>query len=186
MPKIPWCAKRLALCLMTVFLAGGGVPEAVAVSGSLERHVSLGAVNGTINSSQMVEVVRTLPDPVLFQVNRQEVEFAPSRLVVRNAQASGEGRDTLLLRSEEQRLTPQGKSVTVVLQYSVRLWVDGQRVPISWANRGKDVVITVPDKASTVVLRSDDPVTVQMPKGFRGAFGFSVVVSGEESFPVST
>lgn len=148
-----------------------------------EKVIHLGAVNGVVNGNQVVEVVRTLPDPVLFEANRSDTEDMPSYLVVRQAIAGdGAGGDVLLRQSRPAQM-PAGQLAQLSLAYSARLWVDGQAVNTSWQQRGEDVVIGLPSGAQSISLRSDSPVTLQLPKGYRGEVSLVLEVEGWRTSP---
>ncbi|MNR16631.1 hypothetical protein D3C85_1332430 [compost metagenome] len=155
----------------------------MAVPIEREKVIHLGAVNGVVNGNQVVEVVRTLPDPVLFEASRSDTEDMPSYLVVRQAIAGdGSGGDVLLRQSRPAQM-PAGQFAQLSLAYSARLWVDGQAVTTHWLQRGEDVVIGLPQGAQNISLRSGNPVTLQLPKGYRGEISLVLEVEGWRAAP---
>ncbi|WP_270827336.1 DUF5462 family protein [Aeromonas sp. Y318-1] len=171
---------QMLLVAMSVAIA---MPSAMAAPVEREKVIHLGAVNGAINGNQVVEVVRTLPDPVLFEANRSDTDDMPSYLVVRQAIANDGAGGDVLLRQSRHVITPAGQPAQLALAYSARLWVDGQAANATWQQRGEDVVIGLPQGAQTISLRSDSPVTLQLPKGYRGEVSLVLEVEGWRTDP---
>lgn len=127
-----------------------------------ERQMPLGVVNGQVKDNQRVEVTRTLPSPELYR--ETDAGKLPTELRIRNATARAGDNGTVWLTVS--RPLPEGKAVSVAVR--VALWVDGRRVVVGYREDGLDVVLPVPAAQKEVVLRSDTPVTLAVPAGWRG------------------
>lgn len=133
-----------------------------ACAADLERQMPLGVVNGQVKDNQRVEVTRTLPSPVLYRAT--ESGNLPAELRIRNASARAGDNGTVWLTVSRQ--LPEGKTASVAVR--VALWVDGRRVATGYREEGLDVVLPVAAAQKEVVLRSDTPVTLAVPTGWRG------------------
>lgn len=148
-------------------VVGGMLMTVLAVASPVgatdqERQMPLGVVNGQVKDNQRVEVTRTLPSPELY---RETVAGnLPAELRIRNASARAGDNGTVWLTVS--RPLPEGKTASVAVR--VALWVDGRRVATGYREEGLDVVLPVPAAQKEVVLRSDTPVTLAVPAGWRG------------------
>ncbi|EAO9944418.1 fimbrial protein [Salmonella enterica subsp. enterica serovar Havana] len=137
-----------------------------------ERQMPLGVVNGQVKDNQRVEVTRTLPSPELYR--ETDAGKLPAELRVRNASARAGDNGTVWLTVS--RPLPEGKTASVSVR--VALWVDGQRVATGYREEGLDVVLPVPAAQKEVVLRSDTPVTLAVPAGWRGVVQPEMEIEG--------
>lgn len=137
-----------------------------------ERQMPLGVVNGQVKDNQRVEVTRTLPSPELYR--ETDTGKLPAELRVRNASARAGDNGTVWLTVF--RALPEGKTVSVAVRAA--LWVDGHRVATGYREEGLDVVLPVPAARKEVLLRSDTPVTLAVPAGWRGMVQPEMVIEG--------
>lgn len=137
-----------------------------------ERQMPLGVVNGQVKDNQRVEVTRTLPTPDLYR--ETDAGKLPAVLRIRNVSARAGDNGTVWLTVS--RPLPEGKTVSVAVRMT--LWVDGHRVATGYREEGLDVVLPVPAAQREVVLRSDTPVTLAVPAGWRGAVQPEMVIEG--------
>lgn len=138
----------------------------------LEKQMPLGVVNGQVKDNQRVEVTRTLPSPELYR--ETDAAKLPTELRVRNASARAGDNGTIWLTVS--RPLPEGKTVSVAVRAA--LWVDGHRVVTGYWEAGLDVVLPVPAAQKEVVLRSDTPVTLAVPAGWRGVVQPEMEIEG--------
>lgn len=138
-----------------------------------ERTQRLGVVNGQVKDNQVVEVSRSLNDPVLYKTDSPEA--MPQALRIRNATARGADGGAVWVTTGQQLTNQQAARVTT----KVTLWVDGKVVPANWAQQGVDVVIHSPEAQQQVMLRSDSPVTLQVPANWRGSLQVPLEIAGE-------
>ncbi|MCX8980936.1 DUF5462 family protein [Citrobacter portucalensis] len=169
------------LSLFFAIPAASFTPAAIAGAEYAERHIQLGPVNGALRDNQMVEVSRTLSDPVLFHTDLQTAGFMPHSLIVKDVRGVESGDGALKLYAQRQQATSQNGTDSVVMEYVVRLWIDGKSTPLAWSQQGHNLVVKVPSGTQTVSLRSDGPVTLQIPKGYRGALSIPLDIIGEET-----
>ena len=138
----------------------------------LEKQMPLGVVNGQVKDNQRVEVTRTLPSPELYR--ETDAGKLPAALRIRNVSARSGDNGTVWLTVS--RPLPEGKTTSVAVR--VTLWADGYRVATGYREEGLDVVVPVPAAQKEVVLRSDTPVTLAVPAGWRGAVQAEMEIEG--------
>lgn len=146
-------------------------PQAVAKD--TERTQRLGVVNGQVKENQVVEVSRSLADPVLYQTETPEP--LPRTLRIRNATARAADNGAVWVTTSQVLAGQQTASVTA----KMTLWVDGKAVPANWQQQGVDVLIHSLEAQRQVMLRSDSPVTLQVPANWRGALRVPMEMAGE-------
>ncbi|EHA2888021.1 fimbrial protein, partial [Salmonella enterica subsp. enterica serovar Javiana] len=64
----------------------------------------------------------------------------------------------------------------------VTLWADGKSEPAVFTEQGTDVLISLPQDMTPrqqVMLRSDSPVTLQVPANWRGSLQVPLEITGE-------
>lgn len=171
--------KPQALLILLTMVAGTGQ----AFAGTPEKNVDLGPVNGTVRHNQVVEAVRTLPDPVLFEANTQETPAMPALLIIRNARAEDGGDGALLLKQEQQMPVANGQTATLGLKARVRLWVNGEAVGTTYRTQGADIILPLPEGAKTLALRADGPLTLLFPKSYRGELNMALETEGWRDAP---
>lgn len=159
--------KVVAGMLMTVLAVASP-----ASATDLERQMPLGVVNGQVKDNQRVEVTRTLPTPELYR--ETNAGNLPDELRIRNAIARAGDNGTVWLTVS--RSLPEGKTTSVAVR--VALWVDGHKVASGYREAGLDVVLPVPAAQKEVVLRSDTPVTLVVPAGWRGLVQPEIEIEG--------
>lgn len=137
-----------------------------------EKQMPLGVVNGLVKDNQRVEVTRTLPSPELYR--ETDVANLPTELRIRNASARMGDNGTVWLTISEPLASGEKMSVTA----RIAIWVDGTKVPTGYREEGMDVVLPVPPAQKEVVLRSDTPVTLAVPAGWRGELRQEMVIEG--------
>ncbi|HCL4891442.1 TPA: DUF5462 family protein [Salmonella enterica] len=153
------CTEKTVVAGMLMTVLAVAYPAGAA---DLERQMPLGVVNGQVKDNQRVEVMRTLPTPELYR--ETDAGKLPDELCIRNATARAGDNGTVWLTVS--RPLPEGKTASVAVR--VALWVDGHRVATGYREAGLDVVLPVPAAQKEVVLRSDTPVTLAVPAGWRG------------------
>lgn len=166
--------KRYLTFLMLTALTGIALSSQAMSAQYSERVQYLGTLNGQGQQGDVIKVMRTLTEPVLF-ANRQG-ESLPVRLLVRGAQvrpATG-GMSYITVR----QALPEGKDARITLQTA--LWVDAKRVPFTAEQRGEDVVINVPVASSRVELRADAPSELEVSANYRGELQLVLEVAVEE------
>ncbi|ECV2308164.1 fimbrial protein [Salmonella enterica subsp. enterica serovar Javiana] len=146
-----------------------------AAAQDTEKMQHLGVVNGQVKDNQVVEVTRTLTDPVLYKVDAPEV--LPQTLRIRNATVRAADNRAMNV-TVEQMLSGRAATVTA----KVALWVDGQRVAATYNQQGVDVLVSLPSQMKAqkqVMLRSDNMVTLQVPANWRGPVAVTMDIVGE-------
>ncbi|POT24510.1 fimbrial protein [Citrobacter freundii] len=142
-----------------------------------DRLQRLGVVNGQIKGNQVVEVRRSLTDPVLYKV--ENIDALPQTLRVRNATArDAEGGGLWLTVSQAQ---PDSQKISAVTAHTT-LWIDGKSVPLTFSQQGTDVLVRGRENSKPklqVMLRSDAPVTLQVPVNWRGPVEVVMEITGE-------
>lgn len=176
-------SQRLLAVVWGIGLVASAITPVMAAPIEREKVIHLGAVNGVMQGNQVVEVVRTLPDPVLFELTRSDVANMPGYLLVRQAIASDGVDGGIQLRQVRQVMTSVGQLAAVSFTYGARLWVDGQQVATSWQQRGDDVVLGLPSGAQNISVRADSPVQLQLPKGYRGELSLALEIDGWRMVP---
>ncbi|MGL4917726.1 MAG: DUF5462 family protein [Aeromonas allosaccharophila] len=153
--------------------------NACAVPGMSERTQSLGLVNGQVNEHRQVEVSRMLSDPVLVRASKQELGALPARLVLRQAQGWSEERGVVrIVQVQPLPPTAVGTPQQALLTLKVRLEVDGKPAPLGMQAQGEDLVLLLPVANESLVLRSDQPLTLTLPSGYRGALSLPLEFEG--------
>lgn len=154
-----------------IFLTMAGLDEVSA--NTEDKYLYLGVVNGQVRDNRIVEVQRTPGDPVLYQVASGEP--VPQVLRIRDAEARNGERGAV-------NVTVKGKGQQngeASLAISLTQWVDGGRQNVSWIRQGVDVLIAVPPTARQVELRTEGPVTLQVPLDWRGTVEVPLDIVGE-------
>lgn len=159
----------VATTLVTVLAVAS--PQAGAQD--VERTQHLGVVNGQVKDNQMVEVTRSLTVPVLYRVSVPDA--LPQTLRIRNATARPAEHGAVWVTTTRLLTTQRHASITA----KATLWLDGKVVPVSWQQQGGDVLIHSPGAQHQVVLRSDSPVTLQVPANWRGTLQVPMEIAGE-------
>lgn len=163
--------KAVTAGVLLTALAGVSL-FSVASAAEVEKEMYLGVVNGQVKGNQWVEVTRTLPSPELYR----ETESAklPEELRIRHASARSGDNGSLWLTVTQDLPGGERASVTV----KAALWVDGSKTVVSYREEGLDVVVSVPAALRQVVLRSDTPVTLTVPAGWRGPVRIIMDIEG--------
>ncbi|ENF8269133.1 DUF5462 family protein [Salmonella enterica] len=147
-----------------------------AAAQDTEKMQHLGVVNGQVKDNQVVEVTRTLTDPVLYKVDAPEA--LPQTLRVRNATARRADNGAVWVTTRQVLAGQQVAGVTT----KVTLWADGKSEPAVFTAQGTDVLISLPQDMTPrqqVMLRSDSPVTLQVPANWRGSLQVPLEITGE-------
>ncbi|MFM5219600.1 DUF5462 family protein [Aeromonas hydrophila] len=159
--------------LMLIALTGGIFSsQALSIQYS-EKAQYLGTLNGQRQGDGVIKVMRTLTEPVLFQVQGETP--LPTRLLVRGAQmrqASG----GMLYITVSQAL-PEGRVARMTIKTT--LMVDARRIPLSAEQRGEDVVIAVPEATNRVELRTDTTAELEVSANYRGELRLALEVTSE-------
>nr|WP_246879547.1 DUF5462 family protein [Chromobacterium violaceum] len=142
-----------------------------AQAGPQYREVTqdLGIVNGTVVANQMVEIIRPLPNPVLFRVQRDEVERMPTSLILRGTQSTIAPEGTLLAKVRWS--APQladGRERLIEAELPLLLRVDGKEVRPQLHRRADDLELTLPIASQRIELICDGPIQFRVPVGYRG------------------
>ncbi|WNI84219.1 DUF5462 family protein [Citrobacter portucalensis] len=166
--------KTVMAGVLMAALAGAG-PVTASPDERVQR---LGVVNGQVKDNQVVEVTRTLTDPVLYRTDAPAP--VPQTLRIRNAtaRAGDNGAVWLTVRQVMPGTKPQDSTVTA----RASLWVDGKQTAAVFSQQGVDVLVSAADKAPPlrqVILRSDAPVVLQVPAGWRGPVEVLMDITGE-------
>ncbi|ECV2306853.1 fimbrial protein [Salmonella enterica subsp. enterica serovar Javiana] len=149
-----------------------------AAAKDTEKMQHLGVVNGQVKDNQVVEVTRTLTDPVLYKTETPDA--LPQVLRIRNATARAGDNGTVWLTVNQGMPGTKQQSGTVTARTA--LWVDGKQVPVTFSQQGTDVLVSVPQATTPqqqVMLRSDTPVVLQVPATWRGPVDVVMEISGE-------
>ncbi|EQA8868661.1 DUF5462 family protein [Citrobacter braakii] len=160
--------------LMTVLMVASSPVSAQ----DTERTQRLGVVNGQVKDNQVVEVSRSLTDPVLYKTETPEA--LPQTLRVRNATARAADGGAVWVTVNQ--MLPGAKPQRGTVTARTALWVDGKQAPVTFSQQGTDVLITLPQDAAPrqqVMLRSDAPVELQVPANWRGPVEVLMEITGE-------
>ncbi|STA76191.1 Uncharacterised protein [Citrobacter freundii] len=148
-----------------------------ACAESTERTEQLGVINSQIKDNQIIEVRRSLLNPVIYQ------DMLPNKLSktfrIKNSTAR-QGPDGSVYVSIEQTLPGTSDKSRITAQ--TILLVDGKRVPLMHSDQGTDILLSMPENITPqniVSLTTDEPVTVQIPSSWRGQLNMTMEVSGE-------
>lgn len=168
--------SKLAMAVMLITLWAIAHPATASLTESTQR---LGVVNGQVKDNQVVEVNRSLGNPVLYKIE------APAPLAqtlrVRNTTARTGDNGTLWLTvSQMLPGAKQNQNCTVTIKAT--LWADGKKVPTTYRQQGLDVLVSIPkdiNPKQQVMLRSDAPVTLQVPATWRGPVEVVMDITGE-------
>ncbi|MGR5241676.1 DUF5462 family protein [Photobacterium damselae] len=158
--------KKLTVLCCALFVQG-------ALAQSVEMStipVDFGIVNGEVVNNE-IKIERTLNNPILISVHQQDYDKPLTGLVVKNA--------TLAQQTETELVLTQRSSLTeggMVTKVTLGLWVDGQGVAISGKQVGSEIYITVPTQFRDLELRVVKPVTMMLPRSYRGEFKYNVEV----------
>ncbi|KAF6590706.1 DUF5462 family protein [Cronobacter sp. EKM101R] len=129
-----------------------------------EKEMYLGVVNGQVQGNSVVKVNRTLPESVLFQVDKND--GLPEKLVIRNAESRMATGGSLWVTVRQSPLPNGGEAKATV---KTALIIDGKKMPANAAQHGNDVVIDVPKAAQSIQLRTAEPIELQIPANYKGA-----------------
>lgn len=133
----------------------------------------LGVVNGQVKDNQIVEVTRSLTEPVLYRAATPDA--LPQMLRIRNATARVADNGAVWVTITHSLTNQRQAAVTT----KVTLWLDGKAVPVSWQQQGVDVLIHCPGAQQQIILRSDSPVILQVPANWRGHLQIPMDIAGE-------
>lgn len=165
----------MALMLITVW--GGAHPATASLTESMQR---LGVVNGQVKDNQVVEVNRSLSNPVLYKTEIPEP--LAQTLRVRNTTArTGDDGSLWLTVSQMLPGAKQNQNSTVTIKAT--LWADGKKVPATYRQQGPEVLVSIPkdiNPKQQVMLRSDAPVILQVPATWRGPVEVVMDITGEK------
>lgn len=169
--------SKLAMAVMLIIICAVVHPASASLTESTQR---LGVVNGQVKDNQVVEVNRSLSNPVLYKT--EAPEFLAQTLRVLNTIARVGDNGTLWLTvSQMLPGAKQNQNSTVTIKTT--LWVDGKKVPATYRQQGPDVLVSIPkdiNPKQQVVLRSDAPVILQVPSIWRGPVEVVMDITGEE------
>lgn len=165
--------KTVVAGMLITTLAVASSASAVAMSEKTQR---LGVVNSQVKNNQVVEAVRSLTDPVLYKAEGPDA--LPQTLRIRNATVRAADNGALNV-TVEQMLS--GRTHPAPVTAKVALWVDGQRMAATYSQQGMDVLVSLPAQMKAqkqVVLKSDTPVTLQVPANWRGPVTVTMDIVG--------
>ncbi|HDI4957915.1 TPA: DUF5462 family protein [Salmonella enterica] len=169
--------RKAAMAGILITVLAVACPQAAAKD--IEKMQHLGVVNGQVKDNQVVEMTRTLTDPVLYKVDSPE--SLPQTLRIRNATVRV-GDNGAVWLTVSQRL-PGAKQQSSAVTTRSTLWVDGKVVLVTCRQQGEDVLVS-PGRGATpqqqVMLRSDSPVVLQVPATWRGPVEVMMEINGEE------
>lgn len=157
----------MAVCLLFTSFSH---PSTLAAEYS-EKTQYLGVVNGQVVGNSVVKVTRTPTDPVLY---RSDDTVLPEYLTVRNAEvrpATGH----MVYITVKQTLT-DSREARMTLK--AVLMVDGAKSELNARQQGEDVLITVPEGAKQVELRTEAPAELEIPANYRGNIEIALQVEG--------
>lgn len=161
------------ISLMLIALVSVVVSKSAMSADYNEKIQYLGTLNGQMQASGVVKVMRTLADPVLFTM--QANTPLPSRLVIHGAQVrSGAGGRSYITVKQD---LPDSKEARITLL--VELWIDASRVSFTAGQRGEDVVISMPDATSRVELKTDAPAELEVSADYRGPLQIAFEITSE-------
>lgn len=169
--------SKLTMVVMLTTVWTVAHPATAALTESSQR---LGVVNGQVKDNQVVEVNRSLSNPVLYKA--EAPESLAHILRVRNTTARDGDNGTIWLTvSQTLPGAKQNQNSTVTIK--VTLWADGKKMPATYRQQGSDVLVSLPNDIipkQQVILRSDSPVTLQVPSFWRGPVEVVMDITGEE------
>lgn len=168
---------KLAMAVMLITVWTVAYPATASLTESSQR---LGVVNGQVKGNQVVEVNRSLSNPVLYKA--EVPEPLPQILRVRNTTARG-GDNGAIWLTVSQMLPGAKQNENSTVTIKVTLWADGKKTPATYRQQGPDVLVSIPKNITPkqqVVLRSDAPVTLQVPATWRGPVEVMMEITGEE------
>ncbi|OQS31670.1 DUF5462 family protein [Chromobacterium haemolyticum] len=139
---------------------------------------SLGVVNGKAKQGSMVEIVRSLPNPILFQIPHGTATQMPTQLVIPETISVLSDEVTLEVKGEFPLLTKGTAASHGQYVFRVGLWVDGIRIAPIFASGGEQTRIQVPAGAKTIQLRTVEPGRLLVPASSRGEVRLPLVVEG--------
>lgn len=169
--------SKLTMVVMLITVWTVAYPATASLTESSQR---LGVVNGQVKDNQVVEVNRSLSNPVLYKAEAPEP--LAQLLRVRNTTARDGDNGTIWLTvSQMLPGAKQNQNSTVTIK--VTLWADGKKMPATYRQQGSDVLVSLPKDIipkQQVMLRSDTPVTLQVPSFWRGPVEVVMDITGEE------
>lgn len=162
--------KRALFVLCGVLLNQGALAQLVSTS---SVPITLEAVNGEVVRDE-VKIERTLSNPILVSVKQQDLSQPLKTLSINNATlTSGLANEVdITLRSSLKG----GASMNT--QIAIGLWLDGERVPLSGKQKGSEVRLRISKTFSSLELRVIKPITMYLPKDYRGQFNYTLVIEG--------
>lgn len=175
--KKPKHLKRLAGLFFILSQVWPHLSEASTNLQVSEQVISLGMLNGTVNSNQFVEVSRVLSQPVLFQAQSASQPVMPTKLVIRNAKVRKD-RKAGTIMSHYSLPSEKGMGRDVQVTVELTLLVNGKKVPLNGSDISDNVEIVVPAGSDRVELRSDGAVVLLLPEKFRGEVNIPLEVEG--------
>ncbi|HHQ4530768.1 TPA: DUF5462 family protein [Aeromonas hydrophila] len=158
-----------------LFLLGGTLSSFVlATHVVIEKTQYIGKLNSQTRQGDVVKVMRTLSEPVLFAAQRGDLP--PELLVVRGSRVRPATGGMVYLTVRQDLIG--GKEARVTLKAS--LWVDAKQAPVKAEQRGDDVVIHVPPASSRVELRTDAPIELEVSANYRGELQVVMIVESDK------
>lgn len=161
--------KKTVLLGLLVVLSSAYSIGSMAISNN--KTIQLGVVNGRVVNEQVIEIKKTLTDPVLFTAKQDELSKKMSKFDILNAKiiTETEGNIIIDIKDETQKIQTR---------LNIELWGDGKKMQIQGKSIGSDVSIAVPDNVKLVELRTHRPIIIFVPRYYRGNFKFLLDIVG--------
>lgn len=141
----------------------------------LERHSSLGNINGEVENDQVI-INKILDNPTIFSINKQDL---PSKIVdfvvIKNAKLHMVLGDRFSLVFENQLQNHDQVVVKMVLR---ALYDGNSSYSLMPYQVGNDVRFDITESYNTLEIKTDEPVHMTLPKTYRGEISFDIDIEG--------
>ena len=136
--------------------------------------ISLGVVNGDIINNKYLNITKVLSNPILLSIKQQELNVSLHSLIINNAVLKKNQNGNVVITVVKQ--VKGGGNINV--QTALSLYIDGRQVNVSGQQAGTAVRLVIPSKFDLLEVKAVKPLSIQLPKLYRGPFNFMLDIEG--------
>ncbi|MEG0171433.1 MAG: DUF5462 family protein [Acinetobacter sp.] len=145
---------------------------------SSETYINLGFINGKVKDNQIIEINRSLPNPILFRTKKNTLNATLYRIVFKDSQARQGDNGRIQLYTHWQKGTINGGVDKFNSMINIALLINDRLFPIQFTESQGQVNIVIPEWAENIEIRAESPFKLQLPRGYKGIISLPFVIEG--------
>ncbi|EOA8958778.1 DUF5462 family protein [Vibrio harveyi] len=136
--------------------------------------IDLGVVNGEV-VNDYIQIKKTLRNPILISVNQDDYAKPLSELLIKDATLIKQSPTEIVVEQQ----APLSGNTEIKTQFTLGLWVDGERVPFKSKYDGSGTSIEVPKNYKEIKVQSVQPAVLIVQREYRGEFNSKLEIVGK-------